>query len=300
MSRRTSQANKAIAAAWLNEQQLVRERKGTRDWTPEQQRDILDKGKAYDDNGKAFEGHHMKSAERFPEYQGDAENIQFLTRSEHFSAHNRNFQNPTNGFFNPYTGETKDFGSNRYEPCEIIKLSNPVVHIGSNVEYVKENVEKSDNSVKKSDVVSRRIKNKSNISAKMKTVIPKAQKVVQIIKNKAGEVAEFAVEHKEEIGVAIGAVSAISGVVGNIVKLGSSDYSTSTDEDDEGITYEEENSGEEDFEEDDISDESLPEEPEKSSRASPCQHSVVGYPRLRKGKIEYVKPYVRPKDKGTK
>jgi len=31
-------------------------------WTPEQQRDILEKGKAYTDDGKAFEGHHMKSA----------------------------------------------------------------------------------------------------------------------------------------------------------------------------------------------------------------------------------------------
>jgi hypothetical protein len=269
MSRRTSQANKAIAAAWSNEQQLVREGKGTRDWTPEQQRDILDKGKAYDDNGKAFEGHHMKSAENFPEYQGDSGNIQFLTRAEHFSAHNRNFQNPTNGFFNPYTGETKDFGSNRYEPCEIIKLSNPMVHIGSNVEDVNESIEKSDNRVKKSDVISSHIKNKSNVSAKIKTAVPKAQKVAQMIKDKASEVVKFTVEHKEIIGaVAEGAIAIYA-----MRKSSSSDYSSSTDEDDEGITYEEENS-EEDFEEDDFSDESLSEGPEKSSRASPRKHIV--------------------------
>lgn len=48
MSRRTSESNKAILAAWNKEQELVREGKGTRDWTPEQQQDILDKGKAYD------------------------------------------------------------------------------------------------------------------------------------------------------------------------------------------------------------------------------------------------------------
>lgn len=45
MSRRTSESNKAILAAWNKEQELVREGKGTRDWTPEQQQDILDKEK---------------------------------------------------------------------------------------------------------------------------------------------------------------------------------------------------------------------------------------------------------------
>lgn len=56
MSRRTSEANKAILAAWEKEQDLVREGKGTRDWTQEQQQDILDRGKAYDEDGKAFQG----------------------------------------------------------------------------------------------------------------------------------------------------------------------------------------------------------------------------------------------------
>lgn len=69
MSRRTSESNKAILAAWNKEQELVREGKGTRDWTPEQQQDILDKGKAYDENARAFEGQHMKSAEKYPEYR---------------------------------------------------------------------------------------------------------------------------------------------------------------------------------------------------------------------------------------
>lgn len=44
MSRRTSEANKAILVAWNKEQELVREGEGTRDWTPEQQQDILDNG----------------------------------------------------------------------------------------------------------------------------------------------------------------------------------------------------------------------------------------------------------------
>ncbi len=136
MSRRTSEASKAIRAAWLKEQELVSEGKGTRDWTPEQQKEILELGKAYYhsenpvdvNDGKAFEGHHMKSAEAYPEYQGDPENIQFLSRAEHQAAHGGDYRNPTNGYFDPVTKITRDFGDNKYEPCEIIKLTDPIVN----------------------------------------------------------------------------------------------------------------------------------------------------------------------------
>lgn len=126
MPNRTANANKAIAARWVEEQQLVHEGKGTRDWTPEQQQDIRERGKAYDSDGKAFEGHHMKSVEMHPEYQGDPGNIQFLSRSEHINAHNGSYQNPTNGCFNPFTGETSEFGDNEYKACEVITLSDPI------------------------------------------------------------------------------------------------------------------------------------------------------------------------------
>lgn len=126
MSRRTSKSNKAISAAWSHEQDLVREGKGTRDWTPEQQQDILERGKAHDENGKAFEGHHMKSAEMYPEYQGDPENIQFLSRDEHFDAHGGSFRNATNGYYDYNTRQTTDFGANKYEPCKVIDLSEPI------------------------------------------------------------------------------------------------------------------------------------------------------------------------------
>ena len=126
MSRRTAEANKAIVAAWEKEQQLVKEGKGTRDWTPEQQKDILEKGKAYDENGKAFEGHHMVSVENNPDFQGCSDNIQFLSRPEHRDAHGGNFQNSTNGYFNPETGETCFFEDGTFKPCDIISLSNPI------------------------------------------------------------------------------------------------------------------------------------------------------------------------------
>ena len=128
MSMRTVESNKAIASAWEKERQLVLEGKGTRDWTPEQQQDILDKdkGKAYDDDGRAFQGHHMKSAEKHPECQGEPGNIQFLSRSEHLTAHGGSWSNLTNGYFNPTTGETIGFGLDEFKPCEIIELTNPI------------------------------------------------------------------------------------------------------------------------------------------------------------------------------
>ena len=125
MSRRTAEANKAIRLAWQREQDLVRSGKGTRDWTEQQQRDILDpeKGKAYDDRGRAFEGQHMKSVEKYPEYQGDPANIQFLTKDEHLDAHMKNWHNPTNGYYNPVSKQVLYFGRRKYIPCPIIELA---------------------------------------------------------------------------------------------------------------------------------------------------------------------------------
>ena len=127
MSRRTAESQKAIREAWEKEQELVKEGKGTRNWTPEQQKDILEKGKAYDENGKAFEGQHMKSAEQYPEYQRNPGNIQFLTREEHLEAHGGSWQNPTNWYFNPITKEKIDFGDGPFVSCEVISLAEPVI-----------------------------------------------------------------------------------------------------------------------------------------------------------------------------
>ena len=137
MSRRTAESNKAILAAWNKEQELVQEGKGTREWTPKQQQDILEKGKAYDEDGLAFQGQHMKSAEMYPEYQGDPGNIQFLTRAEHLEAHNGNWRNSTNWYFNPVTKEKIAFGDGPFIPCEVISLPEPVVKLNVEVENDK-------------------------------------------------------------------------------------------------------------------------------------------------------------------
>lgn len=140
MSRRTAESNKAILTAWNKEKELVQEVKGTREWTSQQQKDILDKGKAYDENGIAFQGQNMKSVEKYPEYQGDPGNIQFLTRAEHLEAHDGDWRNPTNWHFNPVTKEKTDFGDGEFIQCEIIQLADPV-----NKTQIKPEIEKEVN-----------------------------------------------------------------------------------------------------------------------------------------------------------
>ncbi len=142
MSRRTSEASKAIRKAWEKEKELVAEGKGTRDWTTEQQNEILEFGKAYyhsDDpndkhDGDAFIGHHMKSAEAYPEYQGDPENIQFLSYSEHQEAHKGNWQIPSNWYYDPVTKGYTEFGEEKFLPCKVISLTEPVQILSAEVQ----------------------------------------------------------------------------------------------------------------------------------------------------------------------
>ena len=129
MSRRTAAADKAIRIAWERERELVSKGQGTRDWTPKQQAAILDpeQGRALDEYGKALQGHHMKCVSKYPDDQGNPDNIQFLTREEHWDAHNGNWLNPTNGYYDPASKQFLDFGEGDIIPCKAIDLSNPIV-----------------------------------------------------------------------------------------------------------------------------------------------------------------------------
>jgi len=150
MPSRTADAIKAIRLAWEREQELVKNGQGTRDWTEEQQKDILnpDIGKAYDENGRAYEGQHMKSVEQYPEYQGNPDNIQFLTREEHLAAHRGSWQNQTNWYYDPEKKEYTIFGSDELIPCKPNKLSNPII-ISPDGDY--ENKTRNSNSIQQSE-----------------------------------------------------------------------------------------------------------------------------------------------------
>lgn len=224
MSRRTAESNRAILAAWNKEQELVQEGKGTREWTPQQQQDILEKGKAYDENGKAFEGQHMKSAEMYPEYQGEPGNIQFLTRTEHLEAHDGNWQNSTNWYYNPVTKEKFDFGDGPFIPCEIIQLPEPIISLMGD-STIQENVieEKEDFSkdvLKQSAETNKKTYSKPETSKSPKVQVEVPKKANNMFVKGLKSVGRFIVEHPVEsleiAGVAIGGVAkAISSIKGS-------------------------------------------------------------------------------------
>lgn len=126
MSSRTAAASRAIREAWENEKRLVLEGKGTRDWTDEHQKQIKERGKAYDDRGLAFEGQHMKSVSAYPEYQDDPRNIQLLSREEHLAAHGGSWTNQTNGYYDPVLKTMSHFGHGPPHPCPEAPLTNPL------------------------------------------------------------------------------------------------------------------------------------------------------------------------------
>ena len=215
MSRRTAESSKAILAAWTKEQELVKVGKGTRDWTPQQQQDILERGKAYDDNGKAFEGQHMKSAEVYPEYQGAPGNIQFLTRVEHLEAHDGSWQNPTNWYFNPVIKEKIDFGDGPFIPCEVIQLSAPIIALMDNSTikeiFVEEKEDSSKADVLKQSIGLRRKTYGKLEQAKTHTVqieIPKKSNkaLVEGIKLVGRFIVKHPVKSLEIVGLTIGCV----------------------------------------------------------------------------------------------
>ncbi len=204
MSRRTSEASRAVREAWEKEKFLVLQGKGTRDWTKEQQQSIIDFGKAYDENGKAFEGHHMMSAEKYPEYQGEASNIQFLSRLEHKDAHNGSFRNSTCGYYDYTNGITLSFDNGIYRPCKEIYLSESVVFTNVDSLNNEKNKAKTKNDNNKKDSPS----NSSNKNLSKKTKIKifskkriklLANKSVKATKNFMYEGMKYICEHPEKV-----------------------------------------------------------------------------------------------------
>ena len=116
-------SDQAVQDFWDNERELIKQGKGTRDWTIEQQQTIMNIGKngeelthakaPTDVNGKTYEGQHMFSKNKYPEYAGDYRNIQGLTFDEHRKgAHgNGGTQTPTQGYYDEISKQMYDFTS---------------------------------------------------------------------------------------------------------------------------------------------------------------------------------------------
>lgn len=274
MSQRTAQANKAVEAAWKKEQKRVKEGKGTRDWSQQEQKDILEKGKAYDEDGKAYEGHHMKSVAEYPEYQGDDGNIQFLTREEHRAAHGW-FGNPTNGYYNPKTGKTTDFGDGPYKPRRAFKLTEPIL----SREPVESEV-KAANEVKQFEERNTQVSHEAfNVGRKSSH---SHKGIGHIFEKVAENAVSFYTEHKETIkkgGKLAGALFLATVARGVEEKMSNrkNDYSSS----DYGY----------DCNSRSYNNTSNDEADGKLARKSPKPHETSKYTRVRYGKVENVRGY---------
>lgn len=110
----------AVRSAWKNEQTLVEQGKGTRNWTAEEQKELLENGHV-----SGYEGHHMKSVSEYQEFAGNANNIQFLTHDEHINgAHQGNTHTLTNGYYNVETQSMEQFEDNELGERPTYDLSN--------------------------------------------------------------------------------------------------------------------------------------------------------------------------------
>ena len=101
-----------------------------RDWTPEQQHQLMDDGRV-----EGYIGHHMKSVSSYPQQAGNSGNIQFLSENEHFEgAHQGSFHNQTNGYYNPNSGSMEEFNGSELRPVESQDLSVPCYENGEHME----------------------------------------------------------------------------------------------------------------------------------------------------------------------
>lgn len=298
--------NKAIRLAWEREQELVSEGKGTRDWSQEQQKDILnpEKGKTYDENGRAFEGQHMKSAAEYPEYQGDPNNIQFLTREEHLEAHKGSWQNPTNWYYNPETKEFVDFGENKPIPCEVINLTEPVrtpvIDKQEGNDGIKEpsKTEEASSGQTQSSKQDGGLHHAEHRSQKKIAVVPPEvhESFGDKILHAVDAVREFSEKHPVLTGIvkwggaaaaaiATAAIASNSSGGGRSSENSDSDYSSSD-------SYDDYRDNADDEYDDDYSD-SYDTREYPDERLSPREHDVSGYDRQQNGKTVHVNPYKR-------
>lgn len=312
MSSRTAERAKAVRKAWEREQQLVASGEGTRDWTPVQQQSILDIGVALDDDGKPFEGQHMKSVAAYPEYAGDPNNIQFLTRQEHLEAHNGNWQNQTNWYYDPISKEKHIFGDD-LEPCEIIELSDPIrPPVTENISS-EEKMDSTDEVVghdapeQSTDSPPLRGENTTWTNSSSQDVSPQpsvdtksssstAKKSVwERLIDIGNVVKDFSDNHPVISGLfKAGGAAIVTYVVskaasgGNGSSRSSNDYDSSDDDNsnDDSSSSDDSSSTSDDTNESD--ERNYPDE-----RSSPREHDVSGYDRQQNGKTVHVNPYKR-------
>lgn len=109
----------AVRKAWKEERIRVENGQGTRNWSLEEQKELKENGYV-----SGYDGHHMKSVSKYPNEAGNPRNIQFLTEKEHFEgAHQGNYHNSTNGYYDPETQTMHSFSGDELEEIPIHNLN---------------------------------------------------------------------------------------------------------------------------------------------------------------------------------
>ncbi len=114
---------RGVRMAWEREKALVQEGKGTRDWSLEEQKELLEKGYV-----KGYEGQHMRSVSLDPSQAANPDNVQFLSHENHLDAHNQaggqGYLSPTNGYYDESTHTLNSFAEGEAPHLNTINLSN--------------------------------------------------------------------------------------------------------------------------------------------------------------------------------
>ena len=137
-----------VSRAWDRERELVKQGRGTREWTTKQQKELLKTGRV-----KGFQGHHMKSVKKYPEYADNPKNIQFLDTSknnnEHLKAHKGNYQNESNGRYNVNSGKIREMKDGKPRAMNSYELKNKAIEQKGYKKYAKENAKPSNSNSSK-------------------------------------------------------------------------------------------------------------------------------------------------------
>ena len=113
----------AVRNAWRREQTLVMTGHGTRNWTREEQKTLIEHGSI-----PGYQGHHMFSVKENGMEAGNSQNIQWLTAKEHLDAHGGDWKNQTIGYYDPNTGLTNEDVNVMYESA-YLELTEPMFEV---------------------------------------------------------------------------------------------------------------------------------------------------------------------------
>ena len=215
------------------------------------------------------------------------------------------FLNPTNGYYDPFTGETADFGLNKYESCKKIDLSNPVSRVSTTLQESNESeknssennadvggkIEHNAESIIK-EIKEDNYRKASKFTASKKSIFSRVSDVVAFVVDKATDIAA---RYPVRTAVGITMVAVISKEVIDRVAGGDSGGGSSSHEyNGDNYSSDEDLEHEDRIEEDDlISDDSLEEIEHKSKRP----HITKSYERTRFGKVEHVSGYSTGKNR---